>query len=120
MTDKIKRSFFLQAMVEATIVSILLYRCTTWTLTKRLEKRLDGNNIRMLRAILNKTRRQHPTNILWWTPSHGRSKAGRPARTYIQQLCADTGFSLEDLPEVMDDRDGERERVREFPTSSVS
>ena len=32
------------------------------------------------------------------TPSHGRSKAGRPARTYLQQLCADTGYSLEDLP----------------------
>ena len=32
------------------------------------------------------------------------AKAGRPARTYIQQLCADTGCSLEDLPGVMDDR----------------
>ena len=26
---------------------------TTWTLTKRLEKKLDGNYTRMLRAILN-------------------------------------------------------------------
>ena len=41
------------------IVSILLYGCTTWTLTKRLEKRLDGNHTRMLRAILNKSWRQH-------------------------------------------------------------
>ena len=40
---------------------ILLYRCTTWTLTKRLEKKLDGNYTRMLRAILNKSWRQHPT-----------------------------------------------------------
>ena len=40
---------------------ILLYGCTTWTLTKRLEKRLDGNYTRMLRAILNKSWRQHPT-----------------------------------------------------------
>ena len=30
-----------------------LYGCTTWTLTKRLEKKLDGNYTRMLRAILN-------------------------------------------------------------------
>ena len=51
-----KRSFF-QAAVE----SILLHGCTTWTLTKRLEKKLDGNYTRMLRAILNKSRRQHPT-----------------------------------------------------------
>ena len=26
-------------------------------------------------------------DVLLWTPTHGRSKAGRPARTYIQQLC---------------------------------
>ena len=34
---------------------------TIWTLTKRMEKKLDGNYSRMLRAILNKSRRQHPT-----------------------------------------------------------
>ena len=33
--------------------SILLYGCTTWTLTKLLEKKLDSNYTRMLRAILN-------------------------------------------------------------------
>ena len=38
-----------------------LYGCTTWTLTKRLEKKLDGNYTRMLRAILNKSWQQHPT-----------------------------------------------------------
>ena len=54
LTDKMKRSFF-----QVAIVSILLYRCTTWTLTKRLEKKLDGNYTRMLRAILNKSWRQH-------------------------------------------------------------
>ena len=43
LTDKIKRSFF-----QAAVVSILLYGCTTWTLTKRLEKKLDGNYTRML------------------------------------------------------------------------
>ena len=51
-----RRSFFLAAFV-----SILLYGCTTWTLTKRLKKKLDGNYTRMLRAILNKSWRQHPT-----------------------------------------------------------
>ena len=56
LTDKIKRSFF-----QAAVVSILLYGCTTWTLTKRLEKKLDSNYTRMLRAILNKSWRQHPT-----------------------------------------------------------
>ena len=56
LTDKMKRSFF-----QAAVVSILLYGCTTWTLTKRLKKKPDGNYTRMLRAILNKFWRQHPT-----------------------------------------------------------
>ena len=42
-------------------MSILLYGCTTWTLTKGLEKKLDDNYTRMLRTILNKSWRQHPT-----------------------------------------------------------
>ena len=56
LTDKMKRSFF-----QAAVVSILLYGCTTWTLTKRLEKKLDGNYTRILRAILNQSWRQRPT-----------------------------------------------------------
>ena len=51
-----KRSFF-----QVAVVSILLYGCTTWMLTKRLEKKLDGNYTRMLRAILNKFSSLHPT-----------------------------------------------------------
>ena len=106
LTDKMKRSFF-----QAAVTSILLYGCTTWTLTKLLEKMLDGNYTRMLRAILNKSWRQNPTrhqlyghlppitktiqvrrtghaghcwrsrdelirDVLLWTPTHGRAKAG--------------------------------------------
>ena len=55
LTDKRKRSFF-----QAAVALILLYGCTTWTLTKQLEKKLDGNCTVILRAILNKSRRQHP------------------------------------------------------------
>ena len=43
----------------AAVVSILLYGCTTWTLTKRLKKKLDGNYTRILRAIWNNSWRQH-------------------------------------------------------------
>ena len=56
LTDKMKRSFF-----QAAVVSILLYGCTAWTLTKRLEKKLDGNYTRMMQAILKKSWRQQPT-----------------------------------------------------------
>ena len=55
-TDEMKRSFF-----QAAVVLILLYGSTTWTLTKRMEKKLDGNYTRMLREILNQSWRQHPT-----------------------------------------------------------
>ena len=51
------------------------------------------------------------SDILLWTPSHRRAKAGWPARTYIQQLWADMGCRLLG---VMDDRERWRERVREI------
>ena len=140
-----KRGFF-----QAAVVSILLYRCTTWTLTKRLEKKLNGNYTRMLRAILSKSWRQHPTrhqlyghlppitktiqarrtrharhcwrskdqlisDVLLWIPAYDLAKPGRPARTYIQHVCEDTGCSPEDLPEAMNDREKWWEWVRDIP-----
>ena len=42
------------------ILSILLYGCTTWTLTKRIKKKPDRNCTRLLRTILNKSWKQHP------------------------------------------------------------
>ena len=150
LTDKMKCSFF-----QAAVVSILLYGCTTWTLTKRLEKKLNGNYARMLQAILNKSWRQHLTrhqlygrlppitktiqvrrtryaghcwrsrdelisDVLLWTPTYGRAKAGRSAPTYIQQLCENTGYSHEDLPEAMNDREKWRERVRDIRASGTT
>ena len=144
LTDKMKRSFF-----QAAVISILLYGCTTWMLTKQLEKKLDGNYTRMLRAILNKSWWQQPTkhqlyghlpsimktiqvrrtrhaghwwrswdelisDVLLWTPTYERAKAGRPTRTYIQQLCEDAGCSPEDLPEAMNEREKWQERVRDI------
>ena len=144
LTDKMKSSFF-----QVAVVSILLYGCTTWTLTKQLKKKLDANYTRMLRAILNKSWRQHPkrqqlyvhlppitktiqvrrtrqaghcwrskhellSDVLLWTPTYGQVKAGRPARTYIQQLCEFTGCSPEDLPEAMNNREKWRESVRDI------
>ena len=55
LTDKMKCSFF-----QAAVVLIQLYGCTTWTVTKHIEKKHDSNYTRMLQAILNKSWRQHP------------------------------------------------------------
>ena len=60
------------------------------------------------------------SEVLLWTPTHGRAKAGRPARTYIQQLCEDTGRSPEDQPEAMNDREKWRERVRDIRATSTT
>ena len=144
-----KHSFF-----QVVVVSILLYGCTTWTLTKQLKKKLDGNYTRTLRAILNKSWRQHPTrhqlyghlpptktiqvrwarhaghcwrsrdklisDVLLWTPAYGQTKAGRPARTYIQQLCKDTECSPEDLLKAMNDREKWRESARDIHASGTT
>ena len=59
-------------------------------------------------------------DVLLWTPTHGRAKAGRPARTYIQQLCEDTGCCPEDLPRAMNDREEWRDRTRDIHATSVT
>ena len=46
------------------------------------------------------------SDVLLWTPSHECTSVGRPDRTYLEQLCMDTGCCLENLLEVLDDRDG--------------
>ena len=38
-------------------------------------------------------------------PPHMAEQKPEPARTYIQQLCEDTGCSLEDMSEAMNDRE---------------
>ena len=60
------------------------------------------------------------SDVLLWTPAYGQAKAGRPARTYIQQLCEDTGCSPEDLPEATNDREKWRERVRDIRASGTT
>ncbi len=125
-----KRSFF-----HAVVVWILLFGCSTWTLTKRMEKNLDGNDTRMLRAILNNSGRHHPSKQLlyghlplitktikvrrtrhaehYWmdflqrNPSQRRAKVERTTKTYIQPLYADTGCNPEYQPEAMNDSNRE-------------
>ena len=60
------------------------------------------------------------SDVLLWTPAYGQAKAGRPARTYIQQLCEDTGCSPEDLPEAMNDREKWWQRVRDIRASGTT
>ena len=122
------------------IVSILLYGCTTWTLNKRQLHKNAASNIEQvqhptkqqlyshLQSIMKtiqirwtrhaghcwRSRDKLISDVLLWTPSHGWAEAGWPARTYIQQLCEDTGCSPKDLPEAMNDWERWWEMVRDF------
>ena len=60
------------------------------------------------------------SDVLLWTLSHGWARVGRPARTYLQRLCTDTGCSIEDLPGAMDDKKRWREKVREIRARSTT
>ena len=60
------------------------------------------------------------SDVLLWTSTYGRAKAGRPAQTYIQQLCEDTGCSPENLPAAMNDREERRESIRDIRASGTT
>ena len=145
LTDKMKRSFF-----QAAVMLILLYGCTkrmekkldgnyTRTLWAILNKywrqhstkqQLYGHLPPIIKTIkfrwirhaahIWRSRDELISDILLWTPSHGRAKARRPARTYIQQFCADTRCSLEDLLQAMDDSEGWRERARDIRADGMT
>ena len=97
---KKKRKEFLQAIV----MSVLLYSCSTWTLMKCQEKRLDGNYTRMLFW----TSPGSSNCMATYLPSHKLSKqdmlaTATEAKKLISsilwtptcgQTCGDTGFPL--------------------------
>ena len=57
------------------------------------------------------------SDVLLRTPSNQRVSVWRPVRTYVHRLCMETGWSLEDLPEEIENRDEFRVRVREIIAS---
>ena len=130
-----KRSFF-----QAAVVSILLYGWMHYLdansmageeARRQLHKNAASNIKQVLAATPHKAQTIWPpafyhenyprdsrdeliNDVLLWTPTYGRAKAGRQARTYIQQLCEDTGCGPGDLPEAMNDKEKWRERFRDI------
>ena len=114
LSDKIKRDFF-----WAAAVSQLLYGCPTWMLTNFMGIRLQRNSLRMLRAVLNTSWKQHSTKLqlfcylrptsetvqlkhrgltgyCWRSKDklisdilHWTCQCARPAKAYIQQCGID-------------------------------
>ena len=79
LTDKMKGCFF-----QAAAVLILLYGCTTWTPTKRPEKKIDGNYTRMLR---------------YWTSPGGNTPQGT---NYTATCLPSRKLSKLDEPDIQD------------------
>ena len=100
-------------------VTVQLFFC--WWGVASTKQQLYGHQLPITKTI--KVRRTRHAGHRWrsrdllisdvlWTPSYGQARAGRPARTYIEQLCEDTGCSPEELPEAMNNREEWLERVR--------
>ena len=105
-------------------LSIILYGCTTWTQEKKLKWKLNKNAAcyfeQILEATTHKTAavrpltsqlKNHPrrtrhkghcwrskdeliSDILVWTPRHGRATVDCPARIYSHQVYANIGVVL--------------------------
>ena len=133
MTDKMKRSFFQAAVVSKRLYGCTTWTLTkrlkkldgnytrmlrailnkSWRyhLTRHqlyghlppITKTIQVRRTRYARHCW-RSKDELISDVLLWTPTFGQAKAGQLARTYIQQLCEDTGCSPEDLPEAMNDR----------------
>ena len=60
--SKLQKSIKIKLFIS-TVESVLLYGCETWTITKKLEKQLDGMYTRMLRMALDISWLSHTTNM---------------------------------------------------------
>ena len=135
LTDKIKRSFFQAAVVSIRLYGCTtwtLRKPVGEEAGRQLHKNVASNIEQVLEATLHKAqtmrlpashtktiqvrRTTHAghcwrsrddliSDVLVWTPTYGRAKAGRQAWTYIQQLFEDTGCRPEDLLEARNDRE---------------
>ena len=96
----------------------VLLKTAKWTHSSSVEIQTQFIDFVLIRHAGHclRSRDELISDVLLWTPTYGRVKAGRPPRTYIQQLCEDTGCSPEDLPGAMNDR----ERVRDIRASSTT
>ena len=134
LTDKMKRSFFQAAVVSILLYGCTTWMLNKGMETKLdgnykrmlrailnmswrqhfAKRQLYGHllpitktiQVRRTRHVGHRWRSMNEliSDVLLWTPSHGRTKTGWPGQTYIRQLCADTGCDL-DL-EAMNDREG--------------
>ena len=59
------------------------------------------------------------SELLLWSPDHGKRRVGCPTITYINQPCRDTGCLPNALPALLKDRDGWNNRLMNARASST-
>ena len=106
-------------LFKATVESVLLYGCETWTMSKALNCVIDG----FYTYIFGISWKCHTTNLelygdipryrhddqiahdlLFWSPLHGKRHRDRPNLSYKDVLYTDTGMTLDELKLAMMDR----------------
>ena len=55
---------------DATVISILLYACESWSLNKSLERKIDGCYTKMLRRVKNSNPQSHVFNRILYNDRH--------------------------------------------------
>ena len=133
--------------LNAVALSLVLYDFIPWTLTKRMEKMLDGNQLhkndtcyfeQILEAVPHKTSAVLPlishlknysnkTNNIRGTlleklerTHYWLSLIEAPTSKILHHFCANSECSLEDMPRVINDRDGYRVRVMKLHAVSAN
>ena len=108
--DKIKQKF-----LHTAAMSVLLYGRTTWNAWRKSYMATTHKKKFFKHIFSSKTKKKTKKKKFMLN-----YRVGWPAWTYIQQLCKDTGCSLENLPEAMNDREKWRERVRDIRAGSTT
>ena len=103
-----KSTSYIEQILEATPLETTAVRPLT-PISKTIQVRQTRHAVYCLRS-----KDEFISDVLQWNPTNSRASVGRLARTYLQQLCVETGCRLEDMPRAIEDRDewGERERER--------
>ena len=89
LSDKIKQELF-----QPVAVSLQCCGCTTWTLTKHLKKKLDGNNTRILHAVLKNPGSSTPSKQLLYRHLSPISQTIQEKQTKHARQCCRTKEKL--------------------------
>ena len=59
------------------------------------------------------------SDVLLWTPKHGQRSRGSPAKTFVYKMVEYTKFEVEELINLMENRNEWKKRVLECRASST-